>query len=92
MKELYAGNAVQTGGSHIAFGNDGLLYITVGGAELGGQAIAAGMVDELQLLLGPILVGGGKAALPGDVRVRLELLDEHRFAGGMVFLRYAVTG
>jgi dihydrofolate reductase len=66
--------------------------ITVGGAELAGQAIAAGLVDELQLLLGPILAGGGKAALPGDVHVRLELLDERRFAGGVVFLRYAVTG
>lgn len=66
--------------------------IGIGGAELAGQAIAAGLVDELQLLLGPILVGGGKAALPGDVRVGLELLDEHRFAGGVVFLRYAVTG
>jgi dihydrofolate reductase len=66
--------------------------ITVGGAELGGQAIAAGLVDELQLLLGPILVGGGKAALPNDVRARLELLDERRFGSGVVFLRYAVTG
>jgi dihydrofolate reductase len=66
--------------------------ITVGGAELAGQAIGAGLVDELQLLLCPILVGGGKAALPDDVRVRLELSDERRFAGGVVFLRYAVTG
>jgi dihydrofolate reductase len=66
--------------------------ISVGGAELAGQAIAAGLVDEILLLLGPILVGGGKAALPADVCVRLELLDERRFAGGVVFLRYAVTG
>jgi dihydrofolate reductase len=66
--------------------------LSIGGAELAGQAIAAGLVDELQLLLNPVLVGGGKAALPDDVRVRLELLDEHRFAGGVVFLRYAVTG
>ena len=42
--------------------------------------------------LAPILVGGGKAALPDDVRVQLELLEERRFAGGVVFLRYAVTG
>lgn len=69
-----------------------LTDISVGGAELAGQAIAAGLVDEIQLLVGPILVGGGKAALPDDVRVRLELLDERRFAGGVVFLRYAVTG
>lgn len=66
--------------------------ITIGGPALAGEAIAAGLVDEIQLLLGPILVGGGKAALPDDVRVRLELLDERRFAGGVVFLRYAVTG
>jgi dihydrofolate reductase len=66
--------------------------ITVGGAELAGEAIAAGLVDELQLLLCPILVGGGKPALPADVHVRLELRNEHRFAGGVVFLRYAITG
>ena len=66
--------------------------LTIGGAELAGQAIAAGLVDEIRLLLTPILVGGGKAALPDDVRVRLELVDERRFAGGVVFLRYAVSG
>jgi dihydrofolate reductase len=66
--------------------------ITIGGPALAGEAIAAGLVDEIQLLLGPILVGGGKAALPDDVRVQLELLDERRFTSGVVFLRYAVTG
>ncbi len=62
--------------------------IGIGGAELAGQAIAAGLVDELQLLLVPMLVGGGKRALPNDVRVQLELLDERRFRSGVVFLRY----
>jgi len=62
--------------------------ISIGGAELAGQAIAAGLVDELQLLLAPVLVGGGKRALPNDVRARLELLDERRFQSGAVFLRY----
>lgn len=66
--------------------------IAVGGAALAGEAIAAGLVDELQLLLCPVLVGGGKPALPADVHVRLELRDERRFAGGVVFLRYAITG
>src|SRR5207248_8762343 len=47
--------------------------IGIGGAELAGQAIAAGLVDELQLLLVPVLVGGGKRALPNDARARLEL-------------------
>jgi dihydrofolate reductase len=62
--------------------------ISIGGAELAGQAVAAGLVDELQLLLVPVLVGGGKRALPNDVRARLELLDERRFQSGAVFLRY----
>ena len=62
--------------------------IGIGGAELAGQAIVAGLVDELQLLLVPVLVGGGKRALPNDVRVQLELLDERRFESGAVFLRY----
>jgi dihydrofolate reductase len=68
--------------------------LTVGGPELAAQAIDAGLVDELQLFLAPVLVGGGKRGLPhSGVRVDLELVDEHRFAGGSVFLRYrAGTG
>jgi dihydrofolate reductase len=62
--------------------------ITVGGAQLAGQAIAAGLVDECQLLLAPVLVGGGKRALPAGVRADLALVDERRFGSGFVFLRY----
>jgi dihydrofolate reductase len=64
--------------------------ITVGGAELAGAAIAAGLVDECHLFLSPIVVGGGKPALPPGVRLQLELLDERRFRGGVVYLQYAV--
>jgi dihydrofolate reductase len=64
--------------------------ITVGGADLAGQAIAAGLVDECHLFLHPILVGGGKRALPDKVRVRLALLDERRFRSGVVHLHYRV--
>jgi dihydrofolate reductase len=66
--------------------------ITIGGADLAGQAIAAGLVDELYLLVVPALVGGGKRALPNDVRLKLQMLDERRFEGGVVYLRYALTG
>jgi dihydrofolate reductase len=62
--------------------------MTVGGANLAGQAIKAGLVDELQLFLVPIVVGGGKRALPNGVRPDLELLDTQRFASGAVYLRY----
>ena len=64
--------------------------ITIGGAELAGEAIAAGLVDECHLFLGPIVVGGGKRALPDNVRVQLELLAERRFRSGVVHLHYGI--
>jgi dihydrofolate reductase len=65
--------------------------VAVGGAHLAGQAIAAGLVDDCHLFLNPILVGGGKRALPDDVRARLELIDERRFTSGVVHLHYRVS-
>jgi dihydrofolate reductase len=62
--------------------------IAVGGPELGAQAIKAGLVDECHLFLAPIVVGGGKQALPDNVRLKLELLDERGFGNGVVHLRY----
>ena len=64
--------------------------ITVGGPELAAEAIRAALVDEIHLVISPVMVGGGKKALPGAVRLRLDLLDEHRFCGGVVHLRYRV--
>jgi dihydrofolate reductase len=64
--------------------------ITVGGAALAGQALIAGLVDECHLFLTPILVGGGKRALPDQVRAQLELLAERRFRRGVVHLHYGV--
>jgi dihydrofolate reductase len=65
--------------------------IAVGGAELAGQAIAAGLVDECHLFLNAILVGGGKRALPDQVHARLQLLDERRFGNGVVHLHYSMS-
>jgi dihydrofolate reductase len=65
--------------------------IAVGGAELAGQAIGAGLVDECHLFLCPIVVGGGKRALQDNVRAQLELLDERRFRAGVVYLHYRIT-
>jgi dihydrofolate reductase len=62
--------------------------ISVGGAELAGEAIAAGLVDECHIFLTPIIVGGGKRALPDNVRAQLELLAERRFRSGVVHLHY----
>ena len=62
--------------------------LEVGGPNLAAHAIKAGLINEYHLMLAPIVVGGGKRHLPDDVRVKLELLDERRFASGFVFLRY----
>ncbi len=62
--------------------------ISVGGPELAAQAIKAGLVDEYHLIVSPIVVGGGKPALPGGVRLELELLDERRFGNGVVHVHY----
>ena len=63
--------------------------ISIGGPHLAAQAIAAGLVDELQLFVVPVLVGAGNRALP-DLKARLSLLEERRFKNGTVFLRYGV--
>jgi dihydrofolate reductase len=62
--------------------------ITVAGPALAAHAFRAGLVDECHLFLNPIAVGGGKRALPGGVRLELELLDHRRFGNGVVHLRY----
>jgi len=62
--------------------------ISIGGATLAALAIRAGLVDEWQQLLTPIIVGGGTHFLPPDVRVELDLQDERRFDNGVVYLNY----
>ena len=63
--------------------------LSVGGAELAAHGFRAGLVNEVRLLLNPVVVGGGKRALPDGVRLDLDLLDERRFASGVVYLRHA---
>lgn len=64
--------------------------LSIGGAEIAAEAFRHGLVDECVLLLHPVLVGGGKPALPRGVRLDLELLDQGRFANGVIHVRHAV--
>jgi dihydrofolate reductase len=63
--------------------------VSVGGPTLAAHALRAGLVGEVRLFLSPVVVGGGTRALPDGVRLDLRLLDERRFANGVVYLRYA---
>ena len=62
--------------------------LSIGGPGIAAEALKAGLVDELHLFLSPVVVGGGNRALPDDLRLRLELLDERRFGNGVVHLHY----
>jgi dihydrofolate reductase len=65
--------------------------ITVAGPHLASHAIKAGLVDEVQLLVMPVAVGGGKQFLPAKVRLDLELTDERRLRSGVVYLQYTTN-
>ena len=63
---------------------------TIGGSALAAHAFDAGLIDECQIFVYPVVVGEGKPAFSGDGRVPLDLIDEHRFGNGVVNLRYRV--
>lgn len=63
--------------------------LTVDGPTLAAEAIRAGLVDEFGLFIGPGIAGGGKPFFPDGVQVDLELVEDRRFTGGVMFLRYA---
>ena len=66
--------------------------MTVNGPELAAHALRAGLVDEIQMFVGPAVVGGGKRFFPDRVRLNLELVEERAFRNGVVAVRYAVRG
>jgi dihydrofolate reductase len=62
--------------------------VSIAGPTLAAQAIRAGLVDEFQFFVTPVIVGGGTPALPSGVRASLDLVGEGRFASGVVYQRY----
>ena len=64
--------------------------MTVNGPELAAHALRAGLVDELQMIVRPVVVGGGKRFFPDGVRLDLERIEARAFGNGVVGLRYAV--
>ena len=66
--------------------------ISISGPTLAAQAIAAGLIDEYQLFVVPVIVGGGTRCLPDGIRLDLQLVDERRFDNGMVYMSYRPVG
>jgi len=66
------------------------LDLTVGGSALAASAFHAGLVDACHLFVFPVVLGDGKPALSRDARIRLDLVEERRFANGAVYLHYRV--
>lgn len=65
--------------------------VTIGGPDLAAHALRAGIVDALELYVNPVVIGGGTPWLPSEVRLDLRLVEQHRFACGVVHLAYAVA-
>lgn len=65
--------------------------LMVGGSSLAAHAFRAGVVDECHLFIYPVVLGRGKPSLSSGLRAHLELLDERRFDGGVVYVRYGIT-
>ncbi|GGD41846.1 deaminase [Microbacterium faecale] len=63
--------------------------VTIDGPTVAAHAIRHGLVDRIDVLLCPVVVGGGLRFLP-DLRLDLDLQHEQRFDNGMVQLRYDV--
>lgn len=66
--------------------------ISIGGPTLAAQAISAGLVDEYQLFIVPVVVGGGTRTLPKGIRLDLQLIDQRRFENGTVYVSYRPIG
>jgi dihydrofolate reductase len=65
--------------------------LEVGGAELAGSLMHAGLIDEYRLFVQPVILGAGTPMItPLDRPVKLRLVEEHPFQCGAVYLRYLV--
>lgn len=64
--------------------------VGLGGATLAAEAVRAGLVDEYNVFIYPVLVGGGMPQFPTGVHVDLRLLESRAFESGVTYARYAL--
>lgn len=64
--------------------------VAVGGPTLASAALRASIVDEVHLIVSPVVVGGGTRCWPDGIPMAFDLVDQRRFADGTVHLHYSV--
>jgi dihydrofolate reductase len=63
--------------------------LTIGGPSLAADCIRSGLVDEYEQFIHPEVLGSGTPMFPAlEIPIPLRLVETHRFASGVVFLRY----
>ena len=63
--------------------------LKLGGLQLASALIQAGLVDEYQIFIQPILLGAGRPIFQAlNAAIRLNLVETHTFHTGIIYLRY----
>ncbi|MEV4490460.1 dihydrofolate reductase family protein [Micromonospora coxensis] len=62
--------------------------LLTGGAGAGAALAGLGLVDEWQVVVHPVVLGGGTPTFPGKDRADLRLVGSRVFDGASVLLRY----
>lgn len=67
--------------------------LEVGGATLASALARLGLIDEYQMFVSPVVLGGGTRYLENmQQRTQLELLETRTFSSRVVYLRYGRAG
>jgi dihydrofolate reductase len=74
----------------IKAGTDG--DILVSGPELAASFARHGLIDEYQLFMHPVVLGGGKPFFAGGLSLNVEPLGTERLPQDVILLRYAPAG
>jgi dihydrofolate reductase len=62
----------------------------IGGAHIAGQCMRLGLIDEYQLFVNPVVLGGGTPFFGAlDTPIKMRLMETRTFRAGVVYLRYA---
>ncbi|MEW6225718.1 MAG: dihydrofolate reductase family protein [Chloroflexota bacterium] len=60
---------------------------------MGGAAMRLGLVDEVRLLVQPVILGSGTRFFPPlEARIGLRLVETRTFGSGAVLLRHEAVG